>query len=794
MLPSSKQFIRPKRAETATLLASFGLLSCMILFAPVTVRSRNGSLVAAFFLFVFWAAMRFGVRACITVSCSAVLVGSASLIQSTSSSTEALSDALLRLWAFASALSTSALLMAAAIAERTIAYDRNRQLAAILEATPDFVGIARPDGKVLFLNSAAKSLLSNHATMEEVTISDFHSPEESRMIFEECIPAALRDGAWSGESVFLRHGREKIPVSQVVMAHKSEDGQVEFLSTIARDLSDRKRVEDALRAAATGVSEGIGQSFFQTLVQHLALALRVKYVLVGALKQGSEDRVETLAVCAEGTLQPNFEYNVAGTPCENVFKSQLCHYSSAVTKLFPEDALLQEMGVDAFMGVPLFASTGESLGLMVVLHDRPIRHAGLAASILQIYSTRAATELERLRTEESLRISEQKLYQAQKMQALGNLAGGIAHDFNNVLTVIKGFSILASDSLAADSSAYEDIQEVQKAADRATALTGHLLSFSRQQTGGPRLIDINAAIFDTTRMLGRILGEDVKIALHLSPESGCINADPGQFDQVIMNLSVNARDAMPKGGLLKFTTRRIAAGEPREQSAVLGQGDYVLLQISDTGIGMDEATIRLIFEPFYTTKPRGKGTGLGLATVYGIMERVGGHIAVRSQLGQGTTFDLFFPTAAAASDMQADVCPDPALSGEETILLVEDDFSLRNLAHRILHSAGYTVLTASGVESAERVLQEFSGDIALVITDVVMPDGGGDELVSRIARTKPKAKVLFMSGYTDGRVPQQYLTGEHPSFLAKPFEPAQLTRKVREILDAEQVFSKPHLL
>jgi PAS domain S-box-containing protein len=792
MLPSSKQLFRPKGLEIAALLASFGLLNFMILFAPITVRNRNGSLVATFFLFVFWAAMRFGVRAAITVSCFAVFVGSTSLVQSANSSAEALSDALLRLWAFASALSTSALLMAAAIAERANAYDRNRQLAAILEATPDFVGISRPDGRILFLNSAAKSLLPNNATLKEATISDFHPPEEARMILEEVIPAALRNGIWSGESIFLRNGKERISVSQVVIAHKSEDGQVEFLSTIARDLSERKRVEDALRAAATGVSEGIGQGFFQTLVQHLALALRVKYVFAGALKKGSKDTVETLAVCAEGTLQPNFEYKLGGTPCENVFENQLCHYPSAVTKLFPEDVLLQEMGVDAYMGVPLFASTGECLGLMAALHDKPIQHAGLAAAILQIYSTRAATELERLRTEESLRIAEQKLYQAQKMQALGNLAGGIAHDFNNILTVIKGCSILALNSIAADNPTYQDIQEIQKAADRAAALTGHLLAFSRQQTVNPRLIDINSAIFDTTRMLGRILGEDVKIVLHLSPETSCINADPGQFDQVVMNLSVNARDAMPQGGLLEFTTRKIGAGEPREQSAVLGPGEYVFLQISDTGIGMDEATIRRIFEPFYTTKPLGKGTGLGLATVYGIMQRVGGRVGVRSQLGQGTAFDLYFPSAKAASEMRADVQLHPVPSGEETVLLVEDDSALRNLAHKILHAAGYTVLTASGVEGAERVLQEFTGDIALVITDVVMPDGGGDELVSRIARTKPKTKVLFISGYTDGRVPQQYLTGEHPSFLAKPFEPAQLTKKVREILDSEQSLSETH--
>ena len=380
---------------------------------------------------------------------------------------------------------------------------------------------------------------------------------------------------------------------------------------------------------------------------------------------------------------------------------------------------------------------------------------------------------------------ERQLLQAQKMEAVGRLAGGIAHDFNNVLTAIFGYADLLTEEFPAGSPARQDLEEIRKAATRASALTRQLLAFSRQQVLAPVVLSVNDLVDDVGKMLRRLVGEDVELRLILARDAGNVRADSGQLQQVIMNLVVNARDAMPTGGKLVIET---ADAELTEQYAEMHQavipGRYVMLAVSDTGVGMDAQTKARIFEPFFTTKEKGKGTGLGLSTVYGIVKQSGGYVWVYSEPGHGTTFKLYLPRVDAPAEPQAPPRETATLTGTETILLAEDDEILRPLTKGLLTKLGYTVLDAKSAEQALAVAGARQGPIHLLVADVVMPGASGRELARRLAQSRPETRVLYVSGYTDDAIVHHGMLEPGLKFLQKPFTPAALARKVREVLDA----------
>jgi len=380
---------------------------------------------------------------------------------------------------------------------------------------------------------------------------------------------------------------------------------------------------------------------------------------------------------------------------------------------------------------------------------------------------------------------ERQLLQAQKMEAVGRLAGGIAHDFNNILTAIFGYADLLTEEFPAGSPARQDLEEIRKAATRASALTRQLLAFSRQQVLAPMVLSVNDLVDDVDKMLRRLVGEDVELRLNLARDAGNVRADSGQLQQVIMNLVVNARDAMPTGGKLVIET---ADAELTEQYAEMHQavipGRYVMLAVSDTGVGMDAQTKARIFEPFFTTKEKGKGTGLGLSTVYGIVKQSGGYVWVYSEPGHGTTFKLYLPRVDAPAEPQAPPRETATLTGTETILLAEDDEILRPLTKGLLTKLGYTVLDAKSAEQALAVAGARQGPIHLLVADVVMPGASGRELARRLAQSRPETRVLYVSGYTDDAIVHHGMLDPGLKFLQKPFTPAALARKVREVLDA----------
>jgi PAS domain S-box-containing protein len=382
---------------------------------------------------------------------------------------------------------------------------------------------------------------------------------------------------------------------------------------------------------------------------------------------------------------------------------------------------------------------------------------------------------------------EEQLLHAQKMEAVGRLAGGVAHDFNNMLTVISGYNRMILDELSTMDPLRGYAEEILKAADRAGALTNQLLAFSRRQIMQPRVINVNAVMIQTQKMLQRLIGEDIELVLNLGTNVGNIKADPGHVEQAIVNLAVNARDAMPLGGRLTIETADVVLDETYARTHLgVKPGAFTMIAVSDTGHGMDAETRRHIFEPFFTTKEKGKGTGLGLATVYGMVKQTNGDIWVYSEPGQGTTFKLYFPQVSEPlSDGSSGDAALARRSGGETILVVEDEKAVRDLTVRILQQLGYTILTASSGAEALAISQSHAGPIDLLLTDVVMPNMSGRQLADKLQASRPDTKVLFLSGYTENTVVHHGVLDAGVEFLPKPFSRENLSRKLREVLAKE---------
>ena len=441
--------------------------------------------------------------------------------------------------------------------------------------------------------------------------------------------------------------------------------------------------------------------------------------------------------------------------------------------------------VDQSFGFPVVV--GESTELEVMTKDGDTRTVEMRVVETEWQGEKA--NLASLRDITARKQLEAQLRQSQKMEAIGTLAGGVAHDFNNLLTTIIGNADICLIQLDKDNPLREDVGEIKKAGERASALTRQLLAFSRKQVLHPQVLDLNDVISDMEKMLGRMIGEDLEVKSILESELGKIKIDPSQIEQVLMNLAVNARDAMPQGGKLTIKTSSVHLDRNFFQSQGLGNtaGPYVLLSVSDNGTGMSQKTKSQIFDPFFTTKQQGKGTGLGLSMVYGIVMQSDGYIWVDSEVGQGTTFKIFLPTEVEP-DIGAESFETAMVTatGSETVLVVEDDTMLRNLSQKILNNCGYEVFVASHGKEALELCREQGGAFHLMLTDVVMPGMSGRELAERVQPLYPKIKVLYMSGYTDDTTVRHGIVDRRINFIEKPFTPESLAVKVREVLDAKE--------
>jgi signal transduction histidine kinase/ActR/RegA family two-component response regulator len=417
---------------------------------------------------------------------------------------------------------------------------------------------------------------------------------------------------------------------------------------------------------------------------------------------------------------------------------------------------------------------------MVIDVEVTSHELSFAGRLAQLVLAKDVTERKRL---------EEQFRHAQKMEAIGRLAGGVAHDMNNMLTVINGYSNLLREEMAPEEPSRNLLEEIRKATERCTSICRQLLAYSRKQVLAPRVLDLNALVRGAERMLSRLLGEDIEFATVTDPLLDRVRADPGQIEQILMNLAVNALDAMPRGGRLTIRTANVVLDEAsRHEHTDVVPGAYVLLSVTDTGCGMSEEVQARIFEPFFTTKEVGKGTGLGLATVYGIVKQTGGHIQVKSAVGQGTTFDIYLPAhhdpAEPAEPARTEAVLPVTTEGSEMVLVAEDEDSLRRMIGFALRQQGYTVLEARNGPDALRKSQELTRPLDLLVTDVAMPQMSGRELAQQLTGRFPGVKVLYISGYTDDVVLRHGLEEAKVNFLHKPFPLTVLARKVREVLDS----------
>jgi len=623
-----------------------------------------------------------------------------------------------------------------------------RRQAMAMDSAADGISIMGENGETIYVN-AAYARMMGYESPESLLGMHWRKIYDLRDVEQLSVPvrkALEAEGKWSGQINLRRRDGKIIPVEMAVTYLANG-----VIACIGHDISARKEAEKA-RADA--------ENKYRTLVEQVAAISYIAELGITGEWFYVSPQIEAITGYSQEEWLANSRDWIRYVPKEDHAVIEAAEGASQRGQRYQaEYRIVRKDGAVIWVSDTAVVASGSD------------SHPVMEGIIVDI-------------TERKL--LENQLQQSRRMEAVGRLAGGIAHDFNNLLTIIKGYAELALQRGGIPQELRGDVLQVENAAERASTLVRQLLAFSRRQVLQPKIIDLNAIVIGLDKLLGRLMGEHIEMVTRCGATVGNVKADPAQIEQVIMNLVVNARDAMPKGGRLTVETTNVELDSTYARDHVtVKPGPYVMLAVSDTGIGMSPETQAHIFEPFYTTKESGQGTGLGLSTVYGIVKQSGGYIWVYSEPGKGTTFKVYLPRVEEQVESKAEAKETPAArAGTETILLVEDEEAVRELASMILSAKGYSVVEARSSKEAEQIGAQRSGEIHLLLTDIIMPGTSGRELARRMMARHPRMRVLYMSGYTDNVLAQDGVLEQGVSFLQKPFTPADLAQKVREVLDA----------
>ena len=634
------------------------------------------------------------------------------------------------------------------ITDRKCAETSASQLALIVESSDDAIVGKSLDGKIVSWNTGAERIYGYTASEAVGQPISILVPPEERDELPEILERLKRDERIQHyETIRARKDGERINVSMSISPVKDGEGKVIGASAIARDITGRKHVEAELQKS---------EAHFRSLIRDAPYGI-YRVTLNGQFLHVNPALVTMLGYDSEEELmRRNMEKDIYRDP-------------QSLRSLIAEHAHTND-----FRAVETEWRRKDAKIITVKMTGHPVFQKKHSLAYFEVF----AEDITERRT------LERQLLQSQKMEAIGRLAGGIAHDFNNLLSVILGHSDILEQQVGTNGRLRKSVEATRNAAERAAALTMQLLAFSRKQVIEPTVIDLNESVVEIQKMLHRIIGEDIELTIRLQPGLGYVKADSGQLGQVLMNLAVNSRDAMPSGGKLAIETANVDLDDTYvRQHLGARPGPFVMLAVSDTGIGMDSETLSHAFEPFFTTKESGKGTGLGLSMVYGIIKQNNGYVMAYSEPGRGTTFKIYFPRTVESLPVPHGVEKEIP-GGSETILVVEDELALRELTCVLLQEAGYAVLESTGVEDAIATAKDPQRKIDLLLTDIVMPRLDGRELANQLVALRPNLRVLYMSGYTDDVIVHRGLLKQATVLVQKPFTKAKLLRKVREALDS----------